>query len=356
MVVRADREERGPDVTAGLTGPARAQPTLEEVAARAGVSRATVSRVINDSPRVSEVARAQVLAAIGELGYVPNRAARSLVTRRSNSIALIIAEPGTRLFSDPYFAGIVRGVSQGLAPTDEQLVLLMRQSADDLPRMERYLQNGHVDGVLMVSLHGDDDLPVRLQQRGVPVVVGGRPLVGGDVAYVDADNSGGAHRAVTHLIASGRTHIATITGPLDMGVGVDRRDGYRTAIVEAGAEVDPRYITEGDFGEDSGYEATRVLLHRVPEIDAIFAASDLMAVGALRALTEAGKAVPDDVALIGFDDSVAARTADPPLSTVRQPVARMGREMTRLLLDLIAGVPRNPHMVLDTELVLRRSA
>jgi DNA-binding LacI/PurR family transcriptional regulator len=342
-------------LTAGLTRRGAAQPTLEEVAARAGVSRATVSRVINDSPRVSELARTQVLAAIGELGYVPNRAARSLVTRRSNSIALIIAEPGNRLFSDPYFAGIVRGVSQGLAPTDEQLVLLMRQSADDLPRMERYLQNGHVDGVLIVSLHGDEDLPVRLQERGLPVVVGGRLLAHADVAYVDADNVGGAHRAVSHLIASGRRHVATITGPLDMGAGVDRRDGYLTAVRDAGLEPDSRLVAEGDFGEPSGYEAARGLLHRQPGIEAIFAASDLMALGALRALAEMGRKVPDDVAVIGFDDSEMARTAEPPLSTVRQPVARMGREMTRLLLDLIAGVDRPRQVVLDTELVLRRS-
>lgn len=344
-------------MTAGLTGPMRSQqPTLEEVAKRAGVSRATVSRVINDSPKVSEVARTQVLQAIGELGYVPNRAARSLVTRRSGSVALIIAEPGTLLFSDPYFAGIIRGVSHALAPTDEQLVLLMRQSVGDLPRMERYLQNGHVDGAMIISHHGDDDLPQRLVERGLPTVVGGRLLTAEDIPFVDADNVGGARRAVAHLLASGRRHVATITGPLDMGAGVDRRRGYVEALGDAGLEVDSRRIAEGDFFEDSGFEATRALLHRCPDLDAIFAASDLMAVGALRALNEAGKRVPDDVALMGFDDSVAARTADPPLSTVRQPVVRMGREMARLLLDVIAGVPREPRMVLDTELVLRRSA
>jgi DNA-binding LacI/PurR family transcriptional regulator len=334
----------------------RPQPTLEEVALRAGVSRATVSRVINDSPKVSDMARAQVLHAIGELGYVPNRAARSLVTRRANSIALVIAEPGTRLFGDPYFAGIVRGVSQALAQTDEQLILLMSQSPDDLPRIERYLQNGHVDGVLLVSLHGDDDLPARIQQRGLPVVAGGRPLTAGTVPYVDADNVGGARRAVTHLLASGRQHVGTITGPLDMSAGVDRRDGYLAALAAAGIELDSRYVAEGDFGEPSGYEATRGLLHRCPNLDAIFAASDLMAMGALRALTESGRRVPDDVALIGFDDSGPAQTAEPPLSTVRQPVARMGVEMTRLLLDMIDGIDRPRQLILDTELVLRRSA
>lgn len=342
-------------MTAGLAA-AGGQPTLEEVAARSGVSRATVSRVINDSPRVSESTRSLVQQAIAELGYVPNRAARSLVTRRSNSIALIVAEPETRLFSDPYFAGIVRGVSQELAPTDEQLVLLMRQSPADLPRMERYLQNGHVDGVMLISHHGDDDLPQRLLDRGMPTVVGGRLLTAPAVPSVDADNVGGARRAVAHLLATGRRHVATITGPLDMGAGVDRRRGYVEALTAAGVEVDGRRIVEGDFGEECGVALARELLDRSPEVDAIFAASDLMAVGALRALNDAGRAVPDDVALVGFDDSVAARTAEPPLTTVRQPVVRMGREMARLLLDLIAGEPRHPHLMLDTELVLRRSA
>ena len=193
--------------------------TLEEVASLAGVSRATVSRVVNGSPRVSPDIRREVEAAIVELAYVPNRAARSLVTRRSGSIGVVITEPTGRLFSDPFFPRLLRGISASLAARDIQLVLLMPASLADSQRTSDYLAAGHVDGALLVSLHGDDPLPARIAAAGVPTVVVGRPLRASAASYVDVDNRGGARSAVDHLIAGGRRVIAIISGPADMVAG-----------------------------------------------------------------------------------------------------------------------------------------
>ena len=328
-------------------------PTLEEVAAVAGVSRATVSRVINDSPKVSPAVRATVEAAIAELGYVPNRAARSLVTRRTDSIGLVVSEPEALVFSDPFFAGIVRGVSGALADTSMQLVLVIAQTAGQRKKLEQYVLNGHVDGVLLVSLHGDDPLPAGLAAAGVPAVLVGRPVRDVPLTWVDADNRGGATAAVRHLLGQGRRRIATITGPQDMSAGVDRLDGYRDALPGPDAAL----IEIGDFSEESGVRAMTALLDREPGLDAVFAASDLMAAGALRALRAAGRGVPDEVAVIGFDDSIIARQTDPALTTVRQPVNELGREVTRRLLEMIGtGDAPAPGLVLPTELVVRGSA
>ena len=340
-------------------------PTLEEVAALAGVSRATVSRVVNGSPKVSPVVRAQVERAVAKLGYVPNRAARSLVTRRADSVALVASEPHARFFSEPFFAGMVRGVSAALAETGVQLLLLIAQGLPDRQRLQRYVVGGHVDGVLLASLHGDDPLPGALERAGVPAVLVGRPADRGGppvnrgmpASYVDADNRGGAGKAVEHLVRRGRRRIATITGPLDMGVGLDRLEGYRDGLAAAGLTADEGLVETGDFTEEGGAAAMARLLARPgPPVDAVFAASDLMAAGALRALRAAGRRVPEDVAVVGFEDSAVARYAQPPLTTVRQPIEEMGRQATRLLLARVAGEPTGMHLILDVELVVRASA
>ncbi|MFD0688860.1 LacI family DNA-binding transcriptional regulator [Actinomadura fibrosa] len=330
------------------------RPTLEEVAARAGVGRGTVSRVVNGSPRVSAQAREAVLKAIDELGYVPNRAARTLVTRRTDTVALVVAESDQRLFGEPYFAGIIRGISNGLGDTGLQLLLALARSPDEYARLEHYLTTQHVDGVLLTSLHAEDPLPAKLEANGVPTVLGGRPPGLSPVSYVDVDNRLGAREAVGHLISGGRRRIATIAGPQDMGVGLDRLAGYREALAEAGL---PELVAYGDFGEASGIAAAEELLTREPSLDAVFAADDPMALGALRVLHRHGRRVPDDVAVMGFDDSAAAPLADPPLSTVHQAPDEMGREMARLLVSRIRGEHlEDPVVILQPYLVLRESA
>jgi len=331
--------------------------TLEEVARVAGVSRATVSRVVNGNPRVNPDVRRAVERAVDRLGYVPNPAARSLVTRRSQSIGLVIAEPAGRLFEDPFFPRLLRGIGAALSSRDLQLVLLMPQSSGEETRTERYLTAGHVDGALLVSLHGNDPLPAAVARRGVPVVVGGRPPRGTQVSYVDIDNVEGARSAVEHLIATGRRSIATIAGPQDMSPGEDRLTGYHQALESAGTARDAKLEADSDFTQQGGSEATRRILAARPDVDAIFAASDPMAAGAFQVLRAAGRRIPDDVAVVGFDDSPIAETLDPPLTSVRQPIEEMGREMVRLLVEQLAepgSVPRT--VILATQLVRRRSS
>ncbi|GAT68352.1 lacI family transcriptional regulator [Planomonospora sphaerica] len=334
-----------------------ARPTLEKVAARAGVSRATVSRVVNGSTHVNPEIRATVMRAVEELGYVPNLAARSLVTRRADSVALVFSEPSTRVFSDdPMFASLIRGVGQETEASDKHLVLMLAGSPRGQERIEHYTTAGHVDGVIVASMHGADPLPAALARRGVPVVCSGRPLqtgVQGTPPYVDVENVGGAEQAVGHLMAVGRRRIATIAGPQDMVAGIDRLTGYRNVLRDS----DRRSIVAvGDFTRESGVAAMRQLLRDDPGLDAVFAASDMMALGALQVLRQAGRRVPDDVAVVGFDDVPAAAYAEPPLTTVRQPLHEMGRELARLVLALASGQDVGAPVILPTELVVRDSA
>ncbi|WP_037673342.1 LacI family DNA-binding transcriptional regulator [Streptomyces griseus] len=338
------------------------RPTLEAVAALAGVSRATVSRVVNGGDGVREPLVQRVRRAVDELGYVPNQAARSLVTKRHDAVAVVIAEPETRVFADPFFALQLRGISKELTAQDSQLVLLLTEGRDDHARVGRYLAGGHVDGALVFSLHLDDPLPGLIQGAGVPTVFGGRPGWSdgrGGVTYVDSDNRGGAREAVRHLIGLGRERVAHITGALDQTSAVDRLDGFRDVLPDA----DPRRVAEGDFTPAGGERAMRELLARCPDLDAVFAANDLTAAGALRVLREQGRRVPDDVAVIGFDDMLAvAEQTDPPLTTIRQDIEEAGRLMARLLLRRLngcgggggEGMPTG--VVLPTTLVRRSSA
>ena len=336
------------------------RPTLDEVAALAGVGRGTASRVVNGSPQVSAEARAAVHRAIETLGYVPNRAARALVTRRADSVALVVSESQERVFGEPFFAGIVRGISAALAETSMQLWLAMAQSPSERSRVEHSLVTQHVDGVMLLSLHDDDPLPGILVGRGVPVVLGGRTarMLGPDgvagVCFVDVDNSGGARAAVEFLLGRGRRVVGVVAGPQDMGVGVARLTGYRQALAGAGLGFCDELVAFGDFSEASGVAAMRRLLAVRPDVDAVFVSSDLMAAGAVRALRECGRRVPEDVAVVGFEDSAVAAQTDPPLTTVHQSVEAMGRQMARLLLARIGGEDA-PSEVLETFLVVRES-
>jgi DNA-binding LacI/PurR family transcriptional regulator len=333
-------------------------PTLEQVAALAGVSRATVSRVVNGSPKVLPDTVAAVEQAILQLGYVPNRAARALVTRRTDSIAIVVPEPDSRVFSDPFFARMLSGVSRTLAPTSSQLVLLIEPAAEptgaDDQRLLRYLRGGHVDGAVVISHHGRDNVLQELAQLPLPIVFSARPLgVDVPVASVDVDNIAGARTGVEHLLSIGRRKIATVAGPLDMTAGIDRLTGYQEVMKEAGL---PAMIAYGDFTADGGEQATLRLLADHPDLDGLFVASDLMATAALRVLSQHGRRVPADVAVVGFDDSVLATTTTPKLTTVRQPVEQLGARLAEILLAKIAGAEHTTPEIYDTELIIRDSA
>lgn len=327
----------------------RRPPTLEDVAARAGVSRATASRVVNDDPRVRARAREAVLGAIADLGYLPNRAARSLVVREPDSVAVLIHEPDQRIFADPFFSGILRGVSQRLADTPLQMVLLMGEPTRDAERMERYLRAGHTDGVIVVSAHRGDGLMSALTETRLPTVFIGRPLdQGSSFPFVDVDNREGGRLAASRLLARGCRRIGTITGPMDMAVGLDRHQGWAEALTEAGVAVDA--VEHGDFTAQGGAEAMRRLLTAYPDLDGVFVASDLMAAAAMGELQAAGRRSPQDVALVGFDASATASMTRPPLTTVANPVSQMAVRATDLLLRLLDGEGADSE-VLPTHLV-----
>ncbi|MDW8803625.1 LacI family DNA-binding transcriptional regulator [Streptomyces scabiei] len=331
------------------------RPTIKTVAARAGVGRTTVSRVVNGSDLVSADARARVLAAIKELNYVPNSVARGLVTNRTDAVALVIPESESRLGSEPFFAALIRGVSGALADSRTQLQLMLVRDQAERDQLTESVATRRVDGVLLVSVHSTDRLPGLLEEMGLPTVLAGRRDAGEQLSYVNADNAGGATAAVRHLLERGRRRVATITGPLDMDVSRNRLAGWHTAHREANLSASELLVEEGDFTEESGARAMRSLLERVPDLDAVFAASDLMAVGALTELKRQKRQVPRDVAVAGFEDSVLARHTDPPLTTVRQPVEELGRTMARILTDITQhGAPRR-QVTLPTELVVRES-
>jgi DNA-binding LacI/PurR family transcriptional regulator len=331
----------------------RAAATIEEVAAAAGVSRSTVSRVVNGSTAVSPAALEAVRRAIAELNYVPNRAARSLASRATMALALVVPEDTTRFFGDPFFAAIVSGINARLSRSDYVLNLIIA-SDDPQDKATSYLRSGAVDGAIVVSHHTSDTFIDRIA-AAVPVVYGGRPVrEREDDHYVDVDNFAGGRNATDYLIDKGYRRIATITGPLTMPAGVDRLQGYRAALRHAGLEE--AAVEDGNFTPDGGAAAMQRILDSGAEFDALFIASDLMARGALAALARAGLRVPDDVAIIGFDDSPVATSVTPQLTTMRQPSFAQGERMADILLSMLAG-GRPPHVtILDTELVVRASA
>lgn len=342
-------------VSEDLTAPGGA-PTLDEVARLAGVSRATASRAINGGHRVSPRALTAVEEAVSTLGYRPNPAARSLVTRRTDSVALVVPEPDERVFADPFFGHTLRSVNRVLDERDLQLVLLLARPGEE-GRLLRYLSRRNIDGALVVSHHRHDRLAEHLSGLGLPAVFVGRPWAAvRTLSWVDTDNVAGGRLAARRLLDGGRRRLATIAGPADMAAGADRLAGW-CEVVE-GAGLSASAVRHGDFTESGGLAAARELLAVHPDLDGLFAASDLMAAGALRALAEAGRRVPDDVAVVGYDDLEVAERTSPTLTTVRNPVAEMVERATRLLLDQLADVgEREPEQVVfPPALVSRDSA
>ncbi|MHC5907510.1 LacI family DNA-binding transcriptional regulator [Streptomyces sp. S6] len=342
-------------MTMSTSGARRKPPTIHDVAREAGVSRGTVSRVLNGGHYVSPSAQEAVNAAIRRTGYVVNRHARSLITGRSDSVGFLLTEPQERFFEDPNFNVLLRGCTQALAAHDVPLLLMLAATEDERRRIMRYITAGHVDGVLLVSSHSGDPIAQELREAGVPLVACGKPIgIGSKVSYVAADDRDGARDMVRHLLALGRRHVGVVTGPLDTPGGVERLAGYREVLAEAGIAYDERLVVSGDYSRASGAAGARALLERVPDVDAVFVASDLMAQGVLTALREAGRRVPQDVAVGGFDDSPAAVSASPALTTIRQPWDRISGEMVRVLLAQIGG--EDPAaVILPTELVKRDS-
>jgi LacI family transcriptional regulator len=338
-------------------GPAPSPATIVEVAARAGVSRSTVSRVVNGSESVSPEALAAVQQAIAELNYVPNRAARSLASRQTLAIGLVVPEDTTRFFGDPFFAAIVTGIHTRLLRSDYVLNLFI--ASDDMGtetgnKLTSYIRGGNIDGAIIVSHHTSDRFVDRIA-ASVPVVYGGRPIeCGPDDYFVDADNIAGARSATEHLIGLGRRRIATITGLITMPASIDRLQGFREAMTAAG--LAPVGTADGQFTSGGGAQAMRQLLDDGTDPDAVFVASDLMARGALAVLAAAGVRVPEDIAVVGFDDSPVATAVTPALTTVRQPSFEQGRAIAEVLLQRLCGADPQHATILPTELVIRASA
>ncbi|WP_053648682.1 MULTISPECIES: LacI family DNA-binding transcriptional regulator [unclassified Streptomyces] len=334
-------------------------PTLEDVAREAGVSRATVSRVVNGVRNVAPDIQRSVRDAIARTGYTPNQAARSLVTRRAGAVALVLSAAGgaftARVFSDPFFGRVVDGVLPVLRERAIQPVLLVAESEQAGTQLVEYLRQGAADGALVVPLDDEDPLPAMLVAAGLPTVLFGRPRRGEGYGFVDLDNDAGARLAAEHLWATGRRRPATIAAPVTAPAAAARLDGFRRAFAARGVTRVP--VVRGRFTVDSGRHAMAELLREHPDVDAVFAANDLMAQGACEYLREQGVDVPGAVAVVGFDDSAAARRARPRLTTVRQPVERMAAAMAGLLIEELEGAgPRAASKVFEPVLVVRESA
>jgi LacI family transcriptional regulator len=329
--------------------------TLEQIADLSGVSRSTVSRVINNHPSVRPEVRERVREVIAETGYHPDPAARSLASRRSGIIGLVIPRAVQSLFTDPYYPRLMQGIAQACNANDYTLSLFLFHTEDDERKLHpRVLRNQLVDGVILTGSTITDPLVPQLIDNQVPFVMVGRPYEGRDISFVDADNVIGAYTATSHLIRLGYGRIAAIAGPLSTTVGIDRRQGYLDALNDRDRSIDEALIVEGDFTEAGGYAAMQRLLSHRP--DAVFIASDTMAFGALRALRDAGFSVPDDVALVGFDDLPTAGLSDPPLTTIRQPIRRIGAQAVETLIDMLTNGAQPPRRItLSTELVIRSS-
>ncbi len=331
--------------------------TLEGIGKLAGVSRSTVSRVVNGETNVREQVRERVWQVVRETGYQPHAPARSLVTHRTRIIGVIIPEALAKLFADPFFPLLLRGVTEACNTHDYHLMLsLFNGPAGQSEMHRRVVRSGHLDGVLVASTRLDDPLVLRLLQDQVPFVLVGRHP-DQRVNYVDVDNVSAARMATEHLIRLGHQRIATITGPLNMVQSQDRLSGYRQALEAHDFPFDETLIAEGDFAEGSGSAGVQRLLPASPT--AIFVASDTMAIGALKALRQAGLRVPQDVALVGFDDVPIATAIEPALTTIRQPIERLGSMATELLLALIEDTSEEQasvhRIVLPAELVVRDS-
>ena len=320
----------------------RSRPTIKDVAARVGVSRQTVSRVINNKGEVSDTTRDRVLAAIEELGYRPNATARSMVMGRTCTLGCISPN-----ITDYTFANIIEG-AQAAARRLGYFVLTgsAPNESDVEPLLEEMLHR-QVDGLMVLNPRADDRFRcfLPLIEEDLAIVYLNNTPQGEPVSAVHCDDRDGGYQATHYLIERGHTAIATILGPDNEECTFDRLEGHRQALSEAGLALDSIPLERGDWSATSGYQATQRLLEAAQPFSAIFAQNDRMAVGAIRALREAGLRVPDDVSIIGFDDIPLASYFDPPLTTLRQPMEELGRQAARLLVRTIQNADRLPEQV-----------
>ena len=328
--------------------------TIEEIALKAGVGRSTVSRVLNDDPRVSDETRRRILEVLRQENYQPNHAARMLASGRSDIVGAVVPMALPSVFGDPFFPRFLEGVASACDAADALLMLWLALPEDEQRNVDKVLGRGPVDG-LIIAAHVTDDPLVEALRHGRKKFVLASRYEADDVSYVGVDNRASARTAVSHLLRGGRTRVAHITGPRRMFDAEDRLAGYADALRDFGLPFDEGLVAEGDWSEPSGYAAMNRLLRAKP--DAVFAGNDAMALAAMRALREEGLNAPEDVAIVAFDDMPAAAASEPALTTVRQPVRRLGEVATNTLLELIAdpdGPPRRT--VLPTELVIRASS
>jgi beta-glucosidase len=325
------------------------RPTLETVAARASVSRATVSRVVNGEASVSREVRENVLRAVQELGYVPNAAARSLVTRQTDSIALVLSVP--RQDGEALTSAVVQYVTGMLEGAGKHITLMLADTPESRRRVVRHVEAGLSDGVILLPPDRGDTLTERLAGTGTPIVLLGKPAIASLVPYVDVDNTGGALAATAHLMDGGRRRIGVVCGPMDLVTVQDRLAGHRTALQRDGRHL---LLSPAGTSVRSGAEAARQLLTDHPDLDAVFATTDHLAIGALRAIHQAGRRVPGDVAVVGFGDVDAAACTTPALSTVHVPTTGQAMAVARLLLSRLDGRPTTS-VVLPARLMTRET-
>lgn len=328
---------------------------LEDIARLSGVSRSTVSRVINQHPNVSEKTRQRVLQVIDQVDFHPNLAARALVTQKLNVIGILIPHIVSKVFSDPFFPLLLQSITNTANQMGYSVTLWLTSTEGDSDNILGQVVNHRlIDGLIVASTVVDEPFIQKLDERGKPFVIIGSPNnLDPYVNYVDVENEIGAYRLTQHLIKQQRRRIAHIPGLEKLRSSRDRQTGYLRAIHEAGLEA--IIAPPGNFSEAGGYRSMQVLLDQ--QVDAVFCASDIMAIGAMRAIRAAGFCVPDDIAVGGFDDIHQAALTNPPLTTVHQPILRLGEVATEGIISILDGrVEAAFHQILPVELIIRQSA
>jgi LacI family transcriptional regulator len=327
--------------------------TIHDVAREAGVSASTVSRVLNGSAPVNEEKRRRVLRAVEKLNYRPNALARSLKKKRTHSIGLIVPD-----ITNPFFAEVAKGVED--VAREYGYTVILCNSENDPARERTYLnvlQEKQVDGVIFVTAGANEGDRVGRLERGIPVVMLDREIPGIPADAVLVDNEEGAYEAAKHLLALGHRRIGIITGPLLLSTAEERLEGYKKAMREAGVPVKPRLVKDGGFTFQGGYAAMHQLLEGGNDLpSAVLASSDIMALGAMKAAEERGLRIPQDLALVGFDDIMVASLVKPALTTIAQPKRQMGQLAVEMIVErLERGRRRAKRVLLRPKLVVRES-